>query len=837
MDDPNLERSRAMMRRTLLEMESLRRAAAPPGERRRYTGPRAWRLLRRTLERVQQVLGRVREGSWPDPVSSRPEWERRRRELEARSLRAESAQRELERRRQSDGAEWDRVFSELEAVQEGWLLLQKELPAGDPAATLAALQERLARVEVLFGELLEEESQLQRERALVDRLWRWLSGVWVPAAEEGIPEGAAQEAWSSMRRRVGDLDRRWRSSLLDLKRVLTEEESSRWRERCEEAERRADALSRDLLALREGRLAEGSPSSLEPQLAAQGKALEDARARLQQERAEKEALAGDSRRLEEKVLSLERGLENARRKRKEAELLRDAAARESERARAQERASSSEAASLQARLDSAEGSLREAQENLHRLEAAASREVDLLRQNAALRSSLDALQCEVEAQAELVEKGRRTLAAALRARRRALAERRAAFDAVEEVRSRGGERLEAAREVSFQREKELRDRVLKDEAELDALRRQLALERAAAGQAVRVMRDERDAWRQRVSSALDEFSEHRLEPLRVDKHRLEDELLAAQKELHRLRQGSEDERRRLELEVRGLQDRLAALAAEADLLRSQPPPLVEPPPPPAPVAPAPVPTPEPAAPPEPAETGLPSIEPVLDPAWARVVERLRASLTSSFAYLRRLAAGRLPDGQKALLKMAAGEIVKSQDTLRVLAEYLGDPPEGVPHRAETTLDSALTAWEPALRRRRIALVRRLEPCPQVRVHPETLRMAFYQLLRNAYEAMPRGGTLTVRCAVGEGGTVGATFTDTGGGFVADAFARLFEPFFTTKAGHLGLGLAFARRAAVRYGGTLSAENVLGGAAVRLSLPPAEAAAEEPPALDPSNLQE
>jgi len=105
------------------------------------------------------------------------------------------------------------------------------------------------------------------------------------------------------------------------------------------------------------------------------------------------------------------------------------------------------------------------------------------------------------------------------------------------------------------------------------------------------------------------------------------------------------------------------------------------------------------------------------------------------------------------------------------------------------------------------------------------------LLLNAVQASPQGGTVGVRAEVQRGRVQGPeyrevasqlavlTVEDEGDGVPAEVLPRLFEPFFTTKAEGTGLGLAISQRIAAALGGTLHAENRPGGGArFTLSLP-------------------
>lgn len=99
-----------------------------------------------------------------------------------------------------------------------------------------------------------------------------------------------------------------------------------------------------------------------------------------------------------------------------------------------------------------------------------------------------------------------------------------------------------------------------------------------------------------------------------------------------------------------------------------------------------------------------------------------------------------------------------------------------------------------------------------------LRRAALNLVRNAVEASPPGGEVSLRLEVSRG-QAQLTVLDRGPGLPAEARARLFEPFSTTKPGGTGLGLALARKAALAHGGALQVgDREGGGTEARLSLP-------------------
>ena len=111
--------------------------------------------------------------------------------------------------------------------------------------------------------------------------------------------------------------------------------------------------------------------------------------------------------------------------------------------------------------------------------------------------------------------------------------------------------------------------------------------------------------------------------------------------------------------------------------------------------------------------------------------------------------------------------------------------------------------------------------PRVLADVAQLRQLLLNLLRNAREAMPSGGSLHVATRSDEG-LVSLEIHDTGQGISPERMERIFDPFFTTKARGTGLGLAMAQEIAQEHGGQLLCESVVGeGAVFTLRLPAAQ----------------
>jgi polar amino acid transport system substrate-binding protein len=92
------------------------------------------------------------------------------------------------------------------------------------------------------------------------------------------------------------------------------------------------------------------------------------------------------------------------------------------------------------------------------------------------------------------------------------------------------------------------------------------------------------------------------------------------------------------------------------------------------------------------------------------------------------------------------------------------------------------------------------------------------MITNAIDAMPNGGTLTVKCQLQDDRAC-FIFSDTGVGMKPETLEKIFQPRFTTKAKGMGFGLSICKRIIDVHGGKIVAESVLGkGTSFRIYLP-------------------
>jgi signal transduction histidine kinase len=111
---------------------------------------------------------------------------------------------------------------------------------------------------------------------------------------------------------------------------------------------------------------------------------------------------------------------------------------------------------------------------------------------------------------------------------------------------------------------------------------------------------------------------------------------------------------------------------------------------------------------------------------------------------------------------------------------------------------------------------------KVRMDRQQLTHAFMNVVLNAIQAMPDGGTLTVRGKAISDSAIVIEVEDTGSGIPPEHLDRIFEPYFTTKEGGTGLGLALAHKIVEEHHGSIRVEGGVGsGATFVVTLPVVE----------------
>jgi two-component system sensor histidine kinase HydH len=147
------------------------------------------------------------------------------------------------------------------------------------------------------------------------------------------------------------------------------------------------------------------------------------------------------------------------------------------------------------------------------------------------------------------------------------------------------------------------------------------------------------------------------------------------------------------------------------------------------------------------------------------------------------------------------------------------PPEVKPQKLHEIMEETLLLVGAEARRRRIHLHKKWRrDLPLVGVDGEQLKQVFLNILLNALQATPPGGSIAIAIDA-DATTITAEIQDQGAGIPPAVQAQLFTPFLTTKPKGVGLGLSIARRIVESHRGTISVTSHLGeGTAVSIALP-------------------
>jgi len=89
-----------------------------------------------------------------------------------------------------------------------------------------------------------------------------------------------------------------------------------------------------------------------------------------------------------------------------------------------------------------------------------------------------------------------------------------------------------------------------------------------------------------------------------------------------------------------------------------------------------------------------------------------------------------------------------------------------------------------------------------------MNRVYFNIIKNAFDAMPNGGSLTINSEKAEDYVI-VSFRDTGIGMAQDVMDKLWTPLFTTKAKGMGFGLPISKRIVEEHGGKISAESAVG----------------------------
>jgi two-component system, LuxR family, sensor kinase FixL len=178
------------------------------------------------------------------------------------------------------------------------------------------------------------------------------------------------------------------------------------------------------------------------------------------------------------------------------------------------------------------------------------------------------------------------------------------------------------------------------------------------------------------------------------------------------------------------------------------------------------------------------------------------------------------DPARRKLSVIAEEVSHLEEMVAEMRDFVRRPPtQKVPGQINAVVEEALGPFRDTFTERGIQ-VRRVEetPLPPVAFDARQVYQVLVNLFKNALEAMPQGGELTIASRVRED-KAEITVSDTGVGMPPEVAGNIFQPYFTTKEKGTGLGLAICQNIIAEHGGCISVDSAPGrGTTFSIQLP-------------------
>ncbi|MFN3396189.1 MAG: ATP-binding protein, partial [Thermodesulfovibrionales bacterium] len=205
---------------------------------------------------------------------------------------------------------------------------------------------------------------------------------------------------------------------------------------------------------------------------------------------------------------------------------------------------------------------------------------------------------------------------------------------------------------------------------------------------------------------------------------------------------------------------------------------------------------------------------------AGIAHEIGNPLTSVFSFVQILKEMEQDEFKKESLETIYFHIGRIADILKQLSGFSKMPPlEFKSWNINGLIESALTLIQYDKRAKGVMIVKELAPdIPEIITDGNQLSQVFINIILNAFDAMPKGGTLTLRSFVRDG-HITIEFVDTGLGIPKENLSRIFDPFYTTKERGTGLGLAVSYSIIKKLDGSLTVESEPNkGTKFRITLP-------------------
>jgi len=205
---------------------------------------------------------------------------------------------------------------------------------------------------------------------------------------------------------------------------------------------------------------------------------------------------------------------------------------------------------------------------------------------------------------------------------------------------------------------------------------------------------------------------------------------------------------------------------------------------------------------------------------AGIAHEIGNPLTSVFSFVQILKEMEKDEFKKESLETIYFHIGRIADILKQLSGFSKTPPlEFKSWNINGLIESALNLIQYDKRAKDIKIEKELSPdIPEIITDGNQLSQVFINIILNAFDAMPEGGTLFLRSYMTDG-KITIEFEDTGLGIPKENLSRIFDPFYTTKEKGTGLGLAVSYSIIKKLNGLLTVESEINkGTRFRITLP-------------------
>lgn len=200
----------------------------------------------------------------------------------------------------------------------------------------------------------------------------------------------------------------------------------------------------------------------------------------------------------------------------------------------------------------------------------------------------------------------------------------------------------------------------------------------------------------------------------------------------------------------------------------------------------------------------------LESLSAKVAHELKNPLSAVKGLLGLVAKSPLEDKAKERMEVMHKEVSRMEAILRDYLSFSRPLEELKPQPVElgVLIDDVLAVLEARAASAGVVLMR-TQTTWTIIGDPRRLKEAFLNLVGNAVESTPRGGSITIRVQSDHRDGARVVVEDTGKGISEADLSRIGTPFFTTRDGGTGLGVVLARGVVVQHGGTLEYQSEIG----------------------------